>query len=241
MTIHDLKVGDMLCLGTYHPNKNDDEATRRRVPIVWIKATKDDLFLSERVLDVLLYDKREGNAFPAGNPDWQTANLCQFLNAQGQDWFEPQHATDTPPDYRSKSGFLSGFEAYEIDSMSSEVSIPEIQDLTKTGFPLFRRRGIRPEPTSVLQNYYWEYTHYKFAPCWTKTVSEYGRIKILSRDGNVHSLSPHSYCGVRPIVRINSSRQVERDDDEDIYTLTPYEVVLAPEMQVIDLTSFLGI
>lgn len=44
-----------------------------------------------------------------GNGNYYQSSLRQYLNASGDDWWQPMHKFDRPPAYASRKGFLSGF------------------------------------------------------------------------------------------------------------------------------------
>lgn len=64
-------------------------------------------------------DGRRNRIFEWGNNNYAQSNIHQWLNANGTDWFKPQHPYDMPPareyiaygenPYDSEPGFLTGF------------------------------------------------------------------------------------------------------------------------------------
>ena len=140
-------------------------------PIMWLKATPNGDFISEKVLDYICFDARERqsddySARMYGNPDYGVSNIMQFLNSYDENWWKPAHGKDMPPDgnnvfqvgdaYNNHCGFLYHFEDYEIDSIvkkllhtsngavKSLMRLPSYEDFFGTNrFQLFSRRGIR--------------------------------------------------------------------------------------------------
>ena len=136
MTIEELKVGSRVMFGNYGVNSD------RTYPIWWVKATKDCDFITESVLDYLMFDAKEPNngdygCRNYGNPNYNLSNIRQFLNSEDEDWFIPQHAADNWPNsrrqdslasygdpggtYRDHHGFLRHFEDLFRTSINSAM------------------------------------------------------------------------------------------------------------------------
>jgi len=142
LKISDLKVGAKLIFGNYG-------VSTAVYPITWLKANKECEFLSEFVLDLLKFDYQERNnpnrdCFYHGNGNYEQSNIIQFMNSPEDDWYEPMHDYDAPPgnmggladahgDYVHHSGFLSGFEDYEIECLASRVDLPSIANIYGAG------------------------------------------------------------------------------------------------------------
>lgn len=168
-TVGKIKVGTKLMFGQYGVSANEI------FPIMWLKATPNGDFISEKVLDYICFDARERqsddySARMYGNPDYGVSNIIQFLNSYDENWWKPAHGKDMPPDgnnvfqvgdaYQNHCGFLYNFEDYEIDSIvkklihtsngavKSLMRLPSYEDfLGMNRFQLFSRRGIRANGT----------------------------------------------------------------------------------------------
>lgn len=140
-TVKSLKIGDILVLGAYSAQGNGENP----VPIRWIKASTNCDFITERVIDSLVFDAREewgeeyrpfGTSYhggdwhrTGGDPNYPLSNIFQFLNSELDEWFIPAHGRDRPPDrllapsapYASHAGFLRYFERYELDAMVEQT------------------------------------------------------------------------------------------------------------------------
>ena len=129
-TVGKIKVGTKLMLGQYGVSAHEV------FPIMWLKATPNGDFISEKVLDYICFDARERqsddySARMYGNPDYGVSNIMQFLNSYDENWWKPAHGKDMPPDgnnvfqvgdaYNNHCGFLYHFEDYEIDSIVKKL------------------------------------------------------------------------------------------------------------------------
>lgn len=87
-TVGKIRVGTKLLLGQY--GVSADEI----FPIMWLKATPNGDFISEKVLDYICFDARERqsddySAKMYGNPDYGASNIMQFLNSYDENWWKP--------------------------------------------------------------------------------------------------------------------------------------------------------
>lgn len=146
--IRDLPIGSKIYFGSYRVEKS------RKEPIIWTVAAKNHpgypdnsvTFLSEYIIDLHGMDAVEPDK-QNGNNDYALSNIRQWLNAYGEEWFEPTHEHDTEPtleNFRTDSGyshtpgFLSSFTEVESNSIlytdlnvlkiADGVSIETIQD-----------------------------------------------------------------------------------------------------------------
>lgn len=85
---------------------------------IWRKNEEGTYLMADNVLRQMCFDAAEpGRRF--GNNDYALSNIRQYLNAEGMNWFRPQHENDTPPTreniydgdnpYVGLPGFLTGF------------------------------------------------------------------------------------------------------------------------------------
>lgn len=145
-TVKSLKIGDTLSFGAYSAQGQGENP----VPILWIKASTNSDFVSEYVLDYLVFDEKEewgpdyrpfGVPFPAfqyyghnsgGDPNYSVSNILQFLNSteDGGRWFHPMHEHDVAPrrtsiyhrGYDDHAGFLRHFTETELNAMVNWVA-----------------------------------------------------------------------------------------------------------------------
>lgn len=246
MTIGDLKVGSKLMFGAY--------GVRTPVPVTWLKATKDCIFLAEKVLDILPFDSaeprnRNGNSYYAGNSNYELSNIHQFLNADGEDWFERTHYDDEEPVryQRDIPGFLTHFEDYELASLQGKVCLPHLADIVDGGqtpkFELFRRKGIRTTATDDVITY--RFGHgldcNTFAEYWTQDASTCSSVRFISRGATFRSRSASTICGIRPKCSLSASVEVEKCA-EYCWRIKPFGAVRPGQKQWEDaeLMAFLG-
>ena len=169
-TVGKIKVGTKLMFGQYGVSADET------FPIMWLKATPNGDFISEKVLDYICFDARERqsddySAKVYGNPDYGASNIMQFLNSHDENcWWNPAHEKDAPPIgsnvcqvgdvYHNHCGFLYHFEDYEIDSIAKKLihtpsgavkslmRLPSYENFFGADrFQLFSRRGIRANGT----------------------------------------------------------------------------------------------
>lgn len=130
-TIADFPVGIKIKFGAYSVNGEAPHKVR------WIKAHHDGTILSEYMEDQCAFDAKEPDnpdeyRRSYGNNRCSVSNLQQFLNADGENWFQQKHGCDTAPidrlmyngrcGYDHKPGFLHYFEGWEVEAIEdSEV------------------------------------------------------------------------------------------------------------------------
>lgn len=138
-TVDKLKIGTPVMFGCYGVRANEPH------PIVWLKATPNGDFISERVLDMLCFDASERNSIGSarwgGSPDYVTSNPYRFLNSEELAWYTPAHETDAPPTldrygssrmaYQNHPGFLYYFEEYELLSLAKQIY--RVKDIYQAG------------------------------------------------------------------------------------------------------------
>lgn len=260
LTVDNLKVGARIRLG-YYIYPNSPETLR---PLFWLKASPDGDFITENVVDYLLFDGKERssdnrNHSYYGNPNFELSNILQFLNAGENFWYEKTHAADGAPSrentysssaaYDQRPGFLSGFAEYEIASLDGRVELPHISNIFgDAAFPLFKRKGIRPRPmeglcSAKLTSYGFGLTSY--VDFWTQDVfNDWGceMVRTVGRDGYQGRKNPCEAGGVRPVCRLKGGTRLMVDEN-GCFCLEPFEVE-APAVQtfsVEDLYQYLGL
>lgn len=249
-TIEKLKVGDKLIMGRYGANPN-----RAVSPIVWLKSTPENKFLSESALDILPYDARESASEYrySGNPDYETSNILLYLNSEESEWFMPMHRYDAAPTrgnvnnryaYDTHPGFLSGFSDYEIESIVGRMELPSTYDIIGgEKFSLFKRKGIRARASNDLafsgKLNTAGYNGESFIPFWTKSRSS-GMVRVISRTGGVENKYPEScIVGLRPVCTLNPNTRVEGENG--VYSIIPREIKKQILFTNEQLCSLLGI
>jgi len=246
ITIGSLKVGTPVVLGNY------GVCAENPCPIVWLKGSPNCDFISERALDILCFDTVErnnegNNARWAGNPDYETSNLYQFLNSEAWNWYTPAHEYDAPPSadvygnrcaYHQHPGFLYFFEEYELDSLQAQayhvgelvatslIKLPSINDIIGTGrLKLFFKKGVRPKGTGDLitrKGNSQGIDENSYIPFWLAESSGIYS-SIINRSGNYCSQLSSSLAGIRPMCSIKPDAIVELGDD-GIYRIKPYTI-----------------
>lgn len=225
-TIKDLKIGTRLKFGAYACPGGTP------VPIVWLKASTDCDFIAECALDDIQFDNRElwpwdRDRHLNGNNEYGISNIYQFLNSDEQIWYRPTHQYDSPPNYRVRPGFLTGFAEFEKASLEDGINLPAFGDVVGDNkFALFRKKGIRPHPSEDMRRRFWgDYTRTSFVPFWTRDplAGSATRVMIIGRDGYRNSNIAASHAGLRPVCNIDSRAVVETDDD-GMYKLKAFEV-----------------
>lgn len=170
-TVDALKVGAQLVMGKYGVDKDNP------YPIVWLKGNPNCDFITEKAIDYLCFDAAEETGYyrRVNNAKYPVSNLFSFLNSDQMMWYHAMHDNDSSPGafvrysyarYEDHYGFLYFFEDHEIASLvrkeyvvgenrvSSLIRLPSIADIFSLQdgrrFDLFKRKGIRPNPTADL-------------------------------------------------------------------------------------------
>lgn len=237
LKISDLKVGAKLIFGNYG-------VSTAVYPITWLKANKECEFLSEFVLDLLKFDYQERNnpnrdCFYHGNGNYEQSNIIQFMNSPEDDWYEPMHDYDAPPgnmggladapgDYVHHSGFLSGFEDYEIECLASRVDLPSIANIYGAGgvprFAMFNRKGFRGRPSiDLVQNKYChDMNEDSFCEFWVSDRAGGYTATYVDRAGSRRNTYATCYHGLRPKCTINPDTKVEPLPDGSGFRIVPF-------------------
>lgn len=254
-TVDSMKVGDRLVLGKYGV-KNDMPQ-----PIVWIKASQNCDFITERVVDYICFDAME-NSNIYSNSSYIYSNIFQFINSEEEMWYTKSHQADSPPvhsrvvwggkEYNSHFGFLYHFEDYEISSISdrsytvgndqivSKIRLPSDQDIFgESKFPVFRKIGIRPKGTDdIVMN---GVANIRFSPnsyidFWLSNHTDSQYVCICNRSGGINDLAAHNSCGLRPVCTLKKETTVSINDNGR-FQITPYTVEqnVCTERQILDL------
>lgn len=243
MVIGELPVGSVVRFGRYFmPHRSDDQ-----IDIDWIKVSKQNDFITQKVLLGMQYDPFEGwNT----NDNYELSNIRQFINSEQHSWYHPTHPNDCGPGYISLesyrrvgihhySGFLSFFSDEEINAIESNggdrMRLPTMLEING-GFPYFKRYGKRAHPT-------WQYGELEYDNYRDGMFSRYyvigeghSRVAQLSRTGAFEHISPAAYSGVRPVCKIKGDTEVEQTDKNTYKTiiLSDKPVKFFKETQSID-------
>ncbi len=237
LTIADLKVGAKLVFGNYG-------VSSIMYPITWLKANRECEFLSEFVLDLLKFDSLERNnpnrgCYYRGNGNYEQSNIIQFLNSYEDDWYEPMHDYDSPPgdasksydsagDYVNHSGFLNGFEDYEIECLADRVGLPSIANIYGANgipkFALFNRKGFRGRPSEdLVQNkHYHNMNVNSFCEFFLSDSADTCTVYYVDKAGSKHVINASHYRGIRPKCTINPDTKVELLPDKSGFRIVPF-------------------
>lgn len=241
MKISDLKVGAKLFFGNYGINAASIH------PITWLKASKDNEFLSEFVLDLLRFDAAERNnpnreQYWYGNGSYEQSNIIQFMNSYDDEWYEPMHDFDNPPgnqsndtdgpgDYVNHVGFLRDFEEYELECLASRIDLPSYANIFGTGntprFQLFSRKGFRGKPHFDLVLNRWGHNMSDGSYCsfWLNDKTETThRAMYVDRSGSTSNGYASNVHGLRPKCTINPDAEVEPMPDGSGFRIVPFEI-----------------
>lgn len=215
MVIGELPVGSVVRLGRYvMPHRTDDQ-----VDIDWIKVSKQNEFISQKVLLGMQFDPCEGwNT----NNSYELSNIRQFLNSENHSWYHPTHPNDRGPGYvmldnyrrvpvHHYSGLLSLFSDEEMGFLetngSDRMRLPTMREING-GFPYFKRHGKRAHPTEVWGELaYDNYKETMYAEYYVLGDDGYDATE-MDRAGNFNNISPARYSGVRPVCKIKSVAEV---------------------------------
>lgn len=216
MVIGGLPIGSVVRLGRYALGHMSEDM----IDIDWIKVSKDNEFISQRVLLGMQFDAKEGwNA----NPNYLLSNVRQYMNSEQHHWYHPTHPDDVGPDrimldtyitinIGRYPGLLAHFSDNEIDRMEKingdYMRLPAISDIIGGGLPYFKRHGKRAKPVDMFGHLalpgYRDgmYHQYYMTDDSLRNVAEMGR------DGNIKSICAYRYSGVRPICKIKCDTEV---------------------------------
>ena len=241
MKISDLKVGARLFFGNYGTNATSIH------PITWLKANKDNEFLSEFVLDLLKFDACERlnpnrDMYWYGNRNYELSNIIQFMNSYDDDWFIPMHDHDYPPgnpstdtdgngDYVNHLGFLHNFEEYEVESIAGRIELPTYANIFGTGsvprFQLFNRRGFRGRPHTDLVYNKWghDMCEDSFCSFWLSDAGNYHYSSTyVDRGGSRRDGYPSDVHGLRPKCTIKADTEVEPMPDGTGFRIVAFDI-----------------
>ena len=260
-TIKRLKIGSKLRFGKYGAGGCYPE------PIIWLKATPNCDFISERVLDILCFDAyEESNGALVGNNSWTLSNICQFLNSAEEEWYVPSHPNDRPPqagkfvafqtcDYSEHSGFLRWFEDYEQDSIQEQSytvgdcdCYSRVRLLSKNDIfgderlSIFKgHRGYRAHPTGqCVRRLFAVDCDRVYTPYYLMNPGRLpGYVCRMDRTGYIDSIHAVGGCGIRPTLRISPDTAVT-EVEEGVYAVSPFEISPIPVGTHEDIMRLLG-
>mgnify|MGYP003306691642 CR=1 FL=1 len=219
MVINELPVGSVVRLGRYALGHRPDDM----IDIDWIKVSKNNDFISQKVLLGIQYDARENWD---ENYDYSLSNIRQFMNSENHAWYHPTHPNDRGPDYvmldnyitintGRYSGFLSHFQDAEISALElvndDYMRLPTVSEIMG-GFQYFKRYGKRAHPVNefgcLSLNNYREGMYYRYY--MIDNLSPINYLAEMGRDGNYSVISPVNYSGLRPVCKIKAGAAVEQ-------------------------------
>lgn len=246
LTVDRLKIGAKLVLGKYGVRNEDPH------PIVWLKASPNCDFITENVVDYLLFDAKErasetSDAQYYGNPQLSLSNIFSFLNSDADMWFHQTHEADAPPDTRNADrmmaydthyGFLYHFADYEIESLnyatfeadgeqiSSLIRLPVSEEIVGVDrFKLFTRKGVRPKGTDdmVYNRRLGGFDFNSYVDFWVGDRYDNRYLRFISRSGTIDRKVPRDPCGLRPVCRVKPD-VVVIPGDNDLFYVKQYAV-----------------
>lgn len=245
-TVGALKVGAQLVMGKYGVDKDNP------YPIVWLKGNPNCDFITEKAIDYLCFDAVEEAGYYryVNNAKYPVSNLFSFLNSDQMMWYHAMHDNDASPGafarhsyarYEDHYGFLYFFEDYEVASLvrkeyavgesqvSSLIRLPSVADIFSLQdgrrFDLFKRKGIRPNPTADLFDLKARYagldSERGFVSFWLLDDVETERAAIANRSGMLDRLTASSCAGVRPVCTLSPDTIVEQRGD-GAFSIKPF-------------------
>lgn len=211
-TVGALKVGAQLVMGKYGVDKDNP------YPIVWLKGNPNCDFITEKAIDYLCFDAAE-----------ETGHYRRVNKRYSYARYEDHY------------GFLYFFEDHEVASLvrkeyvvgenrvSSLIRLPSVADIFSIQdgrrFDLFKRKGIRPNPTADLFDLKARYAGLDsdrgFMSFWLLDDVETERAAISNRSGVLNRLTASSCSGVRPVCTLSPDTIVEQRED-GVFFIKPF-------------------
>lgn len=245
LKVKELKVGSRLCFGRY----TSERTSPGGVYISWLKTDDDCGYISEYVIDHLVFDARENGAH-VFNSDYYMSNIYQFANSDKPAglWWQKMHEDDTPPDsahlgvydaaYSNHDGFLRWFDSYERATLVSDIHLPDMNDIIGPNrLKLFKKRAIRARrnPADLTRRNYRHTTSDTFDSYWTRN-SAGPSVYTIGADGRPFLCFAASVDGFRPFCRIDPEAMVHVHPNGE-YRLSPYDVSDRTLDEVLDDTT----
>lgn len=221
MVISELPVGSILKFGRFQIGHMTDVKD-----INWIKVSKDNHFISEKVLIGAAFDAYELNWM--SNNDYSLSNIRQFMNAETERWYVPTHQYDKEMGYlfypdtgytvntgRYK-GLLSRFTDAELGAFESfgngDLLRLPTKDEIDGGFQYFIHRGRKAHAIDEYgaierRNYHRGMFSSYYVIDENQSVPN-GTVGEVTRSGQFANILPHTHSGVRPICKLIADREV---------------------------------
>lgn len=213
MVIDELPIGSVIRFGRFSFAKRVDT-----VDIYWIKVSKDNHFISERVLLGTRFDEYEPEI--GFNENYELSNIRQFMNSDAKNWYMPTHQYDRPTDWcylengtvirmLNYGGLLQHFTDEELCAFEKEfgdyLRLPTVNEMLG-GFPYFKRHGRRALPTDdwgFLERR--NYCPGMFSSYFVIDVGGSSTVNEFDRRGHLRVLSPNEISGVRPVCKLKAN------------------------------------
>lgn len=218
MVINELPVGSIVRLGRFGFSHSDE-----LVEIDWIKASKKNEFISQKVLLGTRYDAYEG--WRRSNNNYELSNIRQFINSENSVWYQPTHPDDAPTDYvyldsgvtinMSKyNGLLYYFRDEELSFIEKQdgdyLRLPKAEEILG-GFQYFKRYGIRGRPTDEWGHLVRaDYHPGVFVPYFVIGNGKEPNVYEVTISGSIDSKDPHFYSGIRPVCILKPDAEIIR-------------------------------
>lgn len=216
MVINELPVGSIVRLGRYSLAHRSDDM----FDIDWIKASRQNDFISQKVLLGMLYDAAEGWS---PNYDYSLSNIRQFMNSENTNWFHPTHPDDRQQhwvmfdnyvrtDISRYVGLLYHFTDNEIalivEQNGDRLRLPTIGEVNG-GFQYFKRHGKRAHPVEAYGTLSRDdYKETVFSSYYV-VGDKVGELGEVDRMGYISHTSPARLSGVRPVCKLAGDTDVE--------------------------------
>ena len=238
MVISELPIGSIVQFGRYqlgHMTCTTD--------ISWIKVSKGNYFISEKVLIGAAFDAYESNW--RTNNDYSLSNIRQFMNSDVERWYMPTHQHDKEMGYifyedtgytvntNRYKGLLHYFTDVELDAFEHLESGDFLRLPTKReidgGFQYFIHRGRKAHAVD-------EYGSLERKDYFSGMFSAYyvldemqsvpdGEVCEVTRSGQFRNIWPHIYSGVRPVCKLKADIEVisvgENTYEMNLSSVTP--------------------
>lgn len=233
MNIAEIPVGGYLSFGQFLRN-----GELRPTNLLWRKASEQNEFFVSNGIGKFYADAQEPeNASRCrrerGSNFFPQTNICQFLNSDKDDWFEPQHDTDTVAPYMKKHpGFLRLFEQWEREMIVPQEIVTSVPKGFKRQYGEQAKTLLRISMMSRSQLIGGDdltegaqlelFATTRTVPLNLLTRSSIGTgLYAIDFRGHFVNRCPASEYNITPLVRLNGDCAVEFSIGDDWYTILP--------------------
>lgn len=238
MNISEIPVGEYLTFGQFLRN-----GERLPTNLLWRKASeRNDFFISDGIgkfcADAQEPDNDSRDRRERGSNFFPQTNICQFLNSDKADWFEPQHDTDTVvPDMKNHPGFLHLFEYWEREMIVPQEIVTSVPAGFKRKYGEQAKSLLRISMMSRSQLVGGDdltegarldlFTTTGNVPSNLLTRSAIGTgLYAIDRRGRLVNQCPASECNIVPLIRLNGDCAVEFSHSDGWYCILPPKEII---------------